>query len=605
MKKTLTKLLAAVLCVSLALAVGGCNGKATEGKIAINHAEGEFVPEKDMSLTVWSTQGSDYTPPIMAKENLVENWLIDKTRVKIENMYGNGGGQWEALLSRLVAGDNFPDLVVCGGGQGPTHFAKIAELDEIWELTPELLKTYAPDIWKKVPESMWERIKVDGKIYGIPYNFPVSREIAPDEDEYLLNTSAAVPTSLGTYIWIRDDILKMLYPNAKTYNELVSILEETGAPIGDELADVPIRSTEDFVKLLKDIQALDLKVGTKPVYAFGYAGADCWVPFARLGPVMMGYMGHNYTSSWNPDTKEVRIPLLEDIVKEGALLQNQLIREKVIDPESLVHTDAQCKEKVLNGQYATVVMSAIGHPPTINASLEAAGASYRYRPIYTQIPSAKGYEYCKAPDSWGGAVGILKSVAAEDVPQILNWMNTQFTDEYEEVFYWGPKDKGLYEDLPDGTRKFKDEAFNRTFIDGEKNVIPTGEDYGLQSPGYLTTRFMTSSKWHPRAYNKVNKFVFVETSAGKVSPDGPYAAKPIAAPPADAWSAEYASLDLVQTYWSTRSQWEDPFKLTLSAKSDEEFNAKWDAAVANLKSIVDVDTMLSQMTEIARNVKTK
>ena len=46
------------------------------------------------------------------------------------------------------------------------------------------------------------------------------------------------------------------------------------------------------------------------------------------------------------------------------------------------------------------------------------------------------------------------------------------------------------------------------------------------------------------------------------------------------------------------------FELTLSAKSDEEFNAKWDSAVKNLKSIVDVDTMLSRMTEIARKVAT-
>lgn len=602
MKKSLKRLLAIALCFCMMFAFGGCGEEEVESEIKILHTEGEFVPEKDLGLTVWSTQGSDYTPPIMAKENVVENWVIEKTKVKVENMYGNGGGQWEALLSRLVAGDNFPDLVVCGGGQGPTHFAKLAELEEIWELTPELLKTYAPDIWNSVPENMWERIKVDGKIYGIPYNFPVRREIDPDGDEYLLNSSAPVPTDLGTHLWVRDDILKMIYPEAKSYDELVKLLEETKAPIGDAFADVPIKSTEDLVKFFKDVQSLELKVGTKPVYAFGYAGADCWVPYARLGPVMMGYMGHNYTSSWNPKTKEVRIPLLEDIVKDAALLQNQLVREKVIDPESLVHTAAQCKEKVLNGQYATIVMTAVGHPPAINASLEAAGVSYRYRPLYTQIKPADGYEYCSAPSSWGGSVGILKAVSAEDVPQILNWMNLQFTDEFEEVYHWGPKEKGLYEDMPDGTRKFKDEAFNRTFLNGEKNIIPVGEDYGLQTMGYFGMRFMTSSRWHPVGYNRLNNFAMTETSAGKVSADGPFAVEPISAPPSDAWAAEYADLELVQTYWNTRSQWEDPFKLALSAKTDEDFETKWQSAVDNLKRIVDVDTMLSQMTEIARSV---
>ncbi|MBR6728827.1 MAG: hypothetical protein IKL80_01590, partial [Clostridia bacterium] len=156
MRKNWNRLLAMVLCLVLVFAISGCASKETDGEIVISHASGEFVPEKDMELTVWTTQGSDYTPPIMAKENVVVDWLTKKTRVSVANMYGNGGGQWEALLSRLVAGDNFPDLVVCGGGQGPTHFAKIAELEEIWELTPELLKTYAPNIWEKVPERMWD-----------------------------------------------------------------------------------------------------------------------------------------------------------------------------------------------------------------------------------------------------------------------------------------------------------------------------------------------------------------------------------------------------------------------------------------------------------------
>ena len=153
MKKGTCRFLAALMCAFLALGVSGCGGNEEASNIKISHSEGKFLPEKDLNLTVWTTQGSDYTPPITAKENVVENWLIDKTKVKIDNMYGNGGGQWEALLSRLVAGDNFPDLVVCGGGQGPTHFAKMAEIDEIWELTPELLQTYAPDIWSKIPQS--------------------------------------------------------------------------------------------------------------------------------------------------------------------------------------------------------------------------------------------------------------------------------------------------------------------------------------------------------------------------------------------------------------------------------------------------------------------
>ncbi len=58
-----------------------------------------------------------------------------------------------------------------------------------------------------------------------------------------------------------------------------------------------------------------------------------------------------------------------------------MIRDNLIDPESLVHTDAQYKEKVLNGQYAIASLSSIEHPPFINAELEKNGASFRYRPF--------------------------------------------------------------------------------------------------------------------------------------------------------------------------------------------------------------------------------
>ena len=46
MKKTLTKLLATVLCVSIALAVGGCNGKAN-------------ATEYNESRTAWMKAVSD------------------------------------------------------------------------------------------------------------------------------------------------------------------------------------------------------------------------------------------------------------------------------------------------------------------------------------------------------------------------------------------------------------------------------------------------------------------------------------------------------------------------------------------------------------------
>lgn len=593
-----------VLCVLLAFCMlfsAGCGKKKTAGSSGLQ-PDGSFVPNKDLKLTVWTTFSTDYVPEKQPDENVVEDWLVNKTRVKIDNVFGNRGGQWESMLAQLIAGNNFPDLVHCGAGQGAAHFARIAQADRIWELTPEMLKTYAPDIWEKVPAEMWERIKVDGKIYGIPYQFPVSRDISSEVTEEMEDCWTIPSADVGTNFWIRDDILKMLYPDAMDYDEAVALLEEKNAPIGDYLCDVPINTTEDFVNLMKKIQDLNLTVGNKKVYPFGYVGSDCWTSLALLGGEMMGYRGHFYTSSWDPVNKRIRLPILEPIVKVAAKLQVQMIRDNLIDPESLVHTDAQYKEKVLNGQYAIASLSSIEHPPFINAELEKNGASFRYRPLYTMVKPAKGYELCEEPKLWGASVGILKKVSEEDIPQILNWMNVQFTDEYEQVRYWGPAEAGLYEDKEDGKRVFKDDRFNQRFIYHKGTAaLPDEETKGLNqtNEGLFSIRFMNESKWDPMFYNGIRTYELVPISGAKFASGGTHAIKPIESPPFQAWAPEFANIDEVKKYWSSRSQWEEPFRVALAAKSDAEFEQKWKNATDNLRSLIDVDKMLDEMTEAA------
>ena len=64
-------------------------------------------------------------------------------------------------------------------------------------------------------------------------------------------------------------MLHRFYPEAKTYDELCELVEERNAPIGDELLDIPINSTEEFIKFMYDIKNADLKEGSKKIYATG------------------------------------------------------------------------------------------------------------------------------------------------------------------------------------------------------------------------------------------------------------------------------------------------------------------------------------------------
>jgi len=569
-----------------------------------------YVPGKELGITIWNTQGTDVKAVEKPKEDIPGDWLANKTKVKIKEFYGNGGGQWDAKLTTLVASGNLPNLVLTQAGQGPAHHAKLHEGDLNWELTPELIQKYAPDVWKSVPEFVWDSIKVDGKIYGIPFGLSVDKEIDPSlSDDFV--TAFTIPreriSTSGT-LMVRDDILKKLIPSALNYEEIMKLVKEKNAPIGDSFL-LPIKSTEEYIKFMYDVKALNMKENNKPVYATGYDGGDNWFALSVLGSDMLGYKGYYYTGWLNVPQKRMGFGYLDPVFKEAAKIQNQMINDKVIDPESLVHNAEKYKEKVMNGQYAIIWDATAGD---VNPLLEKAGKSFRYVPFYTQVPQRPEFPaYKEGPPTFSSTLSLLKTLKEDEVPQVLNWINTMFTEEWEDIKYWGTKEAGLYEELPDGKRKFKDENLQKFLVDLDTTVMDWKDAKGLNfdnmlliggSPGYwqgvVKWNGLGSSKYNPQFFNKSIQYNTLNT-AMKFPSSSPWANGFTPVPNVQSWSAEYANLPEVQKLWSTRATWDDPFKVSLTAKNEEEFSKKWDAAIENFRKTVDVDKMLNDQTQIA------
>ncbi len=602
-KRTIAFAAAAIMLIT---ALAGCGGNQTTQV----DKDGKFVPSKELELTVWETQGTDYAPPAQSSNDIVAKWLHEKTKVTIKNMYGNDGGQWGPKLTKLVAGDNLPDIVHCGAWQGPAHFAKLNQLGKVWELTPEIIQQYAPEVCKRTPAEYWEKIKVDGKILGIPYNAGFEREAFPDMDDdtynFIVDNYKADETDV-TYqstqcFWIRDDVLKMFYPEAKTYNELCDMIDETGAPIGDELLDIPINSTQEFIDFMYKIKDANLMEDNKKIYPFGYGGGDNWIALTWLGADMYGYKNHSYTGTWNSVEQKIEVPLVHDVVRQAAKTQNKMINDKVIDPESLAHTSAQYKEKVLNGQYAIVPLSYIDMPHKINEELETSGKDFRYRPFITQVPAQEQYAAFKEKLLWTESLCILKTLSEDEMHQVLNWINTQYTDEFEQVRYWGPEEAGLYEETEDGKRVFKDEKFNQYFIEGDASALPEEEDrmgIGGTAGLMLVAPSRDYSKWAPQImYRKVN-YLPILGSGFKFSKDSEHVKNVKTYPPCQVWESVYADIPEVITFWSEREQWEAKFKIAL-ATTEEQFDSKWEEAINELNRTVDIDAMEKAMTEVAK-----
>lgn len=608
------KITASILCIVLCICLlASCNKNGGSQPVYEN---GVYVPKDDIKITVWQTQGTDYTAKAL-KGSIVEEWLVNKTKVKVDNIYGNDGGQWDAKLSKLIAGDCLPEIVACGGYQGPAHFSKLNDLKQVWELTPEILQKYAPNVWKRTPKEFWDKIKVDGKIYGIPYLSEPTEVTQPDateEELTFIRQRYVKPVNKifhdATYgLYIRDDISKKLFPESKTYDELVALLEERQEPIGEELLDIPIKSTEDYIKLMYDIKDAGIKEKGKTVYAFGYDGGDNWGSLVWLGSQMMGYLGHAYTGTWNNATKKIEIPLVREEVKEAARIQNKMLSDKVIDPESMAHTSAQYKEKVLNGQYAIAPLNPLGGLTMVNDQLADLGKPYRYRPLYTQVPAIENYPVYEEMKTWSGSLCITKTASEAEFYQILNWIDTQFSDEFESVCYWGPEDAGLYTEDENGKRTFKDERFTKYYIEGDKTVLTAEETLGLGGPnnegysicGLFSVMSSTYSRWRPEVHKQYVKYKPTVTSGFSFKVDSEYVTGVDTYPPCQGWSSEYADIPEVVTFWAERGQWENSIKIAV-ASPVEKFDSAWDSAIKELNNIVDIKAMEEKMTKIARKL---
>ena len=599
-KKIISGFLTLALACSVVSLAGCSKEEAQVGKIV----DGVYVPGGDLDIEVWNTQGSDYTPLPEAKDNVVSAWLYEKTKVNVVSQYGNDGGQWDTKLARLVAGDNMPHIVLCGAGQGPAHFKKLADANQLLEITDDMLNTYAPNLVKRIPQEYLDAFKVNGKLYGIPFElYPDEKSnpgISEEMQKKIVDYKIGADSDEQMALWIRDDILKKIYPEAKSWDELEKLAKEKNMPIADECFDIPIKTKDEYVDFLTKVKNLNLKVDGDPVYAYGYSGGDNWEALTYIGAGMMGYEPYNYCAAWNDKKQEITVPLVNDICKEAMKIQNKLLRDNVIDQESLVHTTDAYKEKVYAGKYAIISAAYAGGAAKINASLEKNNAKFRYRPFTVQIPNDADYEPTKARKTWNGALCFTKKLSEDGLIQMLNWLNIQFSDEFEEVIWWGPKDAGLYKENDDGTRTYTDERFNKRFLEGDVSALPDSDGRGIR--GYIpfgaTAVKPEYSKYSPEVYN--NKFsMSVYNAVVKFSEDSPHAIKKVG-PDSNIWASCYASNDNVVKIWAEREKWENAFKISLTASSDADFENKWKDAVATINGVADVGEMQKEMTELAK-----
>jgi ABC-type glycerol-3-phosphate transport system substrate-binding protein len=250
---------------------------------------------------------------------------------------------------------------------------------------------------------------------------------------------AKAPSTDYYAICFRDDILKKVFPNAKSEKELQDVLVKKGSlDINDIIGDIPIKNLDDLYNYLKAVKALNLKVGDKPVIPGAITassesmGSLDW----SLRTILGFYWDYPFLRGDPPDFERTFLPKLTPQYKEYMRWWNRLYNEGLIDPEMFVMKNDQFNAKQINGEYAV-----INRWWSINDARKVGkdrGYGYRYFPVFY----GQGIEIWSTSvlplSRQGSPLIFTKTIKNQtDLAKVMKWADWYMSEERDLLAYWG------------------------------------------------------------------------------------------------------------------------------------------------------------------------
>ncbi len=591
MKKTLALLLALVLAISV---LAGCDG-GNKGNVAaefgdvdykfneeaVNYSDSSEMPDwtgKQLNLQMWYAAGSYHA----SKNKIAENDVVWPELQRItgvrftEDSFDNNGETQDAKISKIIATDEWPAIIM-GSQQNITE--QLIEQDMLWDLT-DLIPKYMPNLDKLMKQGDFlKSTREDGRIYEIG-TYPAITYAYPDMDPELLARSSA-PKADTSFVYVRDDILKKLKPEALTQDELFAIFDKNGAFTEEEILNAAFNSKEEFFQFLRDVKELGLKSGNREVYAtYALSGSDNWDFLNFLAGALNGFGGYgtgasqNYFTYYDIDTGKIEYMFNQDFYKEAVKELTELVQEDIISQDSLIDKRAAYEEKCNNGEYAVLYGGTVPNIKNLNNNIKANG--YQYRKVILNIPY-NAEKYLPMANEVGGSYSyafLKNKISAEDLPQVLRFFDFQLTDVGQKLQAWGPKTANIWTEDESGKRVFTDKALEDAALG--KTTADRIWHYGLQATTWPLYP-LTVNKWHPRyvydfvpSVDTMNNYL----STGMFNPQKRFHG---IAP--DVYSFP-SYVEGAKSFWDARAAFETAMTKVLTAANDEEFEKLYGDMVA-------------------------
>lgn len=453
---------------------------------------------KQLKLKFWLTHGLGEANHPKATNDVVAAEIKRVTGIEldIDNSYDNGGSPLATKFSLMAAANDWPDIGIC---TDTTGFDQLVKNDKVYDLT-DLLAKNAPNAARIFFDSKdgklvarnqimkdYLSLKTGGdKLYLAPFQangaleFQNAQAIPGFSMDKWNNLFTPDPISGGQRIYVRDDILKLMYPTAKTQKEIEDMYMANGTFTKEQMFDVPINSTADFYKFLSDAKAIieknKIKESNKSVeVTYAATGTDNWQLMATLMPWINGKVasGYNYTTVYNLKNKAMEWSYDKPYFKDDLKLAWQSVKANVMSQESLLDNNQIFTEKVNNGQY---FMTYAWTKPDAAALLKA-GKTYQYRQLWVNIPQdTDTWKAFQDPAQCQG-VAIFKTVKEADLPQIMHWYDYLMSDPADKMNSWGPRSADLFIEDANGVRTYTNKDLEGNMVYNKDN----GENikYGL------------------------------------------------------------------------------------------------------------------------------
>lgn len=364
-----------------------------------------------------------------------------------------GDADATAWLQMQIVADTMPSVIGISNGVLDVNerYQMLKNANQLMALDIETVKKYMPrtsERLKKMGVSMDEWLganidPADGKLYYIP-----------DMPDPLL--SADVRTSnygeknLGNYpycIWLRDDILKMIYPTAKNEKELRAVALSKGGKLDlSDIMDIPMNNYEDLYNYMVKVKELNLQTsdGKKIIPAHLqregsmeamvwslYSAANLWWCETPLTP-------NNQSTGYFADFS------MTDGWKEYTNFMNKAYNENLLDKEMFTQSADQCDAKMINGEYAIINWWAPHQDARARAADKGENYGYRMYPMFLIDLEHPQQDYkdivLTLKAAWNAKSFNPGKVKPEMLPQLLNWIDWNYSEEAAVLRSWGTPD---------------------------------------------------------------------------------------------------------------------------------------------------------------------